>query len=59
MKELKMWSILREVSTYLCFLSLLYFVIYSNINPNRFYEVNHLQKFILNSREIDRDYTKV
>jgi hypothetical protein len=54
-----MWSIIREILTYLCFLSLLYSVTYSNLNPNGFYEVNHLKKFILNSREIDEDYTTV
>jgi hypothetical protein len=58
-KELKMWSIIREIFTYFCFLSLLYAVTYSNINPNQFNQVNHLRKFILNSRQIDQDYTKV
>jgi hypothetical protein len=59
LKELQMWSIIREVLTYLTFLSLLYFITYSNVNSNSFYQVNHLRKFFLNSRQIDNDYTKV
>jgi hypothetical protein len=59
LKELKMWSIIREILTYLCFLCLLNAIIYSNVNPNGFYEVNHLRKFILNSRQANEDYTKV
>ena len=59
LKELQMWSIIREIFTYLTFLSLLYFITYSNVNSNSFYQVNHLRKFFLNSRQIDNDYTKV
>ena len=54
-----MWSIIREILIYLCFLCLLNVIIYSNINSNGFYQVNHLRKFILNSRQIDQDYTKI
>jgi hypothetical protein len=54
-----MWSIIREILTYLTFLSLLYFITYSNINSNAFYQVQHLRKFILNTREIDNDYRKI
>ncbi len=58
-KELKMWSIIQEMSTYWCFLAVLYPITYSNLNPDGFNQVNHLQKFILNSRQIDLGYTKV
>jgi hypothetical protein len=54
-KELKMWSFIRKVSTYGCFLAVLYTITYSNLNPDGFNQVNHLQKFILNTRKID-DY---
>ncbi|UJR11342.1 hypothetical protein I4U23_015523 [Adineta vaga] len=58
-KEIQMWSVIREVSLYLCFLSLLCVVIYSNRDSNAFLQVNHLRKYFLNSRQIDLDYTKV
>jgi hypothetical protein len=54
-----MWLIIREIFTYFTFLSLLYFITYSNINQNSFYQVGHLRKFLLNTRQIDNDYTKV
>ncbi len=59
LKELKMWSIIREIFIYLCFLSLLYIVTYSNHQSNSTVQVNHLRKYFLNSRQIDCDYTKV
>jgi V8-like Glu-specific endopeptidase len=43
------------VSTYWCFLAVLYTITYSNLNPDGFNQVNHLRKFILNTRKID-DY---
>jgi hypothetical protein len=59
LKELKMYSLIREMLIYICFICLLNVVIYSNVNSNRFDQVNHLRKFILNSREFDKDFTKV
>ena len=54
-----MWALIREVFTFACFLSLLYAVIYSNVNTNAFYHVRHLRKFLLHSDNIHEDYTKV
>ena len=59
LKEIKMWSIIREIFIYLCFLSLLYIVTYSNRDSNSFLQVNHLRKYLRNSRQINCDYTKV
>ncbi len=59
LKELQMWSIIREIFIYSCFLSLLYIVTYSNHQSNSFIQVNHLRKYFLNSRQIDCDYTQV
>ncbi|UJR06650.1 hypothetical protein I4U23_010936 [Adineta vaga] len=59
LKELQMWSIIREMLLYLCFLSLLYVIIYSNRDSNAFLQVNHLRKYFLNLRQNDLDYTKV
>jgi hypothetical protein len=54
-----MWSIIREALRYFCFLSLLCVIIYSNQNSNSFLQVKHLQKYFLNSRQMNYDYTKV
>jgi len=59
LKEIQMWSIIRESLIYLCFLSLLYMITYSNPNSNSYLQVNHLRKYFLNSRQINYDYTKV
>ena len=59
LKEMKMWSIIREMLVYLIFLSLLYFVTYSNVNQQSFDQVRHLRQFFLNSRQVDRDFTQV
>ncbi len=54
-----MWSIIREVLSYLAFLTMIYLVTYSNMNSNAFLQVKHLQKFFLNTNQIDTNYTKV
>ena len=59
LKELHMWSIIRQIIIYSCFFSLLCILTYSNQNSNSFLQVNHLRKFFLNTRQIDNDYTKV
>ena len=58
LKEIQMWSIIRETLIYLGFLSLLYVVVYSNNQSNSSLQVNHLKKYFLNSRQVDPDYTK-
>ncbi len=59
LKQIHMWSIIREALTYLCFLSFLFVITYSNPNSNSFLQVDHLRKYLLNSRQTDLDYTKV
>jgi polycystin 1L2 len=59
LKEIHMWSIIRETLTYLCFLSFLFIITYSNLNANSFLQVNHLRKYLLNTRQSDLDYTKI
>jgi len=59
-KEIKMWSIIREILSYFCFLIMIYLVTYSNVNSNSFLQVNHLRQFLLNTKnQIDNDYTKI
>ncbi len=50
-----MWSILREIFTYLCFLILLCTITYSN----SYFQVDHLRKYLFNSGENDFDYSKI
>jgi hypothetical protein len=59
LKELHMWSIIREGLTYFSFLLVLCVLVYSNQNINAFYQMNHLKKFFLNTRQMDNDYTQV
>jgi len=54
-----MWLIIRETFIYLSFLLILFIITYSNQNSNSSLQVNHLRKYLLNSRQIDLDYTKV
>ncbi|CAF3833588.1 unnamed protein product [Adineta steineri] len=54
-----MWSIIKEILTYLCFICLLYVICFSNTNPNGFYQVQHLESFFLNTRQVDQDYTTI
>ncbi|UJR16871.1 hypothetical protein I4U23_003769 [Adineta vaga] len=59
MKEIYMWSIIRELLLCLCFLSFLYTITYSIQQSNSFLQVDHLRKYFLNSRQIDCDYIKI
>ncbi|CAF4339360.1 unnamed protein product, partial [Adineta steineri] len=59
LNEIHMWSIIREILIYICFLTVLYNIIYSNRNSNSFLQVNHSRDFFLNSRQINCDYTKI
>ncbi len=59
LKDLHMWSIIREVLSYSCFLWTLYVITYSNRDSNAFLQVNHLRNFFLNIGHSSYDYTKV
>ena len=59
LKEVHMWSILREAFTYLGFLSLLFVITYSNRSENSFHQVDHLRKYLLNPRQTQLDFNKV
>ncbi len=59
LKQIHMWSIIREIFLYLCFLSLLSVIVYSNRDFNSYLQVKHLRKYFLNSRQMDNDYSKV
>jgi hypothetical protein len=59
LKDVQMWSIIREFVLYFIFLSLIFMITYSNHDQNSFLQVNHLRKYFLNTRQVDMDYTKV
>jgi hypothetical protein len=59
LKEIQMWSIIREFFAYFGFLSLLFLLAYSNANVHSFYEVQHLREVFHHTRQMDNDYTKV
>ena len=59
LKQIRMWSIIREVAAYLVFVVLLYLSTYSNLNENSFYEVKHLRQFFLQPNPYGPDFTQV
>ena len=59
LKEIEMWSIIREIGSYLIFLSVLYFITFSNTNSNAFYQVQHLRNFFLNTKQNENSFTKI
>jgi hypothetical protein len=58
-KEIQMWALIREASTYVCFLLLLILLIYPNRHGHFHEQVNHLRRYFLNARPSDSAYTQV
>ena len=56
LNEIRMWSVLREISASLLFLGLLFIVAYAHVNPAASQQVHHLRRFVLNSRSTDSDF---
>ncbi|CAF1090184.1 unnamed protein product [Adineta ricciae] len=59
LKEIQMWAVVNEGLMYLGFLILLYSFAYSNHFSNSFYQVDHLRKYLTNSRQIDANFSKI
>jgi hypothetical protein len=59
LNQLRMWSIIRELGTYLCFLVLLYLSTYSNMNQHAFQQVQHLRRYFLNSHGLYPEFVQV
>jgi hypothetical protein len=59
LREIQMWSFVRQLLIYSCYLSILYAVSYANRNPHSYQQVQHLQNFFLNSHNSTYNYTKV
>ncbi|CAF1415456.1 unnamed protein product [Adineta steineri] len=52
LQEIYMWSIIREIVRYLWFFSLVSLLTYTHRDLNSFNQVDHLQKYLLNSRQV-------
>ena len=59
LKEIEMWSIIREFALYAIFLTLICLITFSNRDERSFYQAKHFRKYLLNTRQADRDYTQV
>ncbi|CAF3869870.1 unnamed protein product, partial [Adineta steineri] len=59
LKEIQMWSIIREFLIYFIFAILVFLITYSNREQNSFYQVNHLRAYFLNERQTTADYTNI
>ena len=59
LKDVKMWLIIREALTYLCFLIFLGVIVYSNRDSNSFLQVQHLRNYFSNSKSIGYDYSEI
>ena len=59
LKEIEMWSVIREFAAYFIFLSLLFLLTYSTVSPSAFHQVRHLRSVLQNARQTDTDFTQV
>ncbi|CAF1386372.1 unnamed protein product [Adineta steineri] len=59
LKELQMWTIIRQFLIHFIFAILVFLITYSNREQNSFYQVNHLRSYFLNERQTTADYTKI
>ena len=59
LKEIQMWSIVRQFATYLVFLCLICLLTYFNYNPRSSDQVHHQRRYWINTRQSDLDLTKM
>ncbi|CAF1279323.1 unnamed protein product, partial [Adineta ricciae] len=59
LKEIQIRNVIREMVLYVCFLVVLCAVIYSNRDSSAYYQVDHLRKYLLDSRQENLDFTKI
>ena len=59
LKNLRMWSIVKEFLGYCIFFVLICLITFSNRDLRSFSQMNHLRKSFLNQRQSNLDYTKV
>ena len=54
-----MWSILQELFISTIFFILICLITFSSPQQRKFYQVQHLQNYFLNTRQPDLDFTQV
>ncbi|CAF4146964.1 unnamed protein product, partial [Adineta steineri] len=59
LKEIQMWTIIREFIIYSIFAILVFVITYSNREQHSFSQVNHLRAYFLNQRQTTADYTNI
>ena len=59
LKEVQMWSFIREASMYICFITVLSVLVYTSRRPDSYLQVDHFRNYFLNTRQPDLDYTQV
>ena len=59
LREVQMWTMIREALACLCFLVTLFVFTYMNVDPNGFRQVNHLRQFLLDKRSEGNDFGQV
>lgn len=59
LREIRLWSSVRQLVVYGCYLAVLYALIYGDRNPHCFHQVHHLKRFLLNPQNYTHDYTQV
>ena len=59
LKEIQMWSIIQEFVIYAIFIILICLITFSNRDQKSFDQVQHLQRYFFNIRQIDNEYTQV
>ncbi|CAF1642081.1 unnamed protein product, partial [Adineta ricciae] len=58
-KEIQMWSIIREFIIYFVFFFLICSITFASREQNSFLQVQHLRKYFLNTRQSTNDYTQI
>jgi hypothetical protein len=59
LKELQMWSIIRELVTCILFFVLICIITFSNRDQTSSFQVDHLRTFFYNTRQADNNYAEV
>ena len=59
LKEIEMWSYIRQLLIYSFYLCTLYTISYANRNSNSYQHVQHLKNFFLGSTNSSFNYAKV
>ena len=59
LREVLMWSIVREMLVYLCFVLLLSVIVYSHCDGNASLQSRHLRKYFLRANQTDQHHSQV